>query len=162
VGEIAQPLIFIAITWSVFGTCLLALAGIRLPGLEFNNQKVEAAYRKELVYGEDHDHRAEPVLLATLFQDVRKNYFTLFFHYLYFNVIRFSYLQVGGLIPLIAMGPTIVAGAITFGLLQQIINAFNQVENSFQYLINSWTTIIELLSIYKRLKGFELAIAAQE
>ena len=39
---------------------MLAAVGIKLPGLEFNNQKVEAAYRKELVYGEDHDDRASP------------------------------------------------------------------------------------------------------
>ena len=30
--------------------------------------------------------------------------------------------------------------------------------NSFQYLVNSWTTIVELLSIHKRLKAFEAAI----
>ena len=38
-----------------FGTVLLMVVGIKLPGLQFNNQKVEAAYRKELVYGEDHE-----------------------------------------------------------------------------------------------------------
>ncbi|WP_306301072.1 SbmA/BacA-like family transporter, partial [Enterobacter chuandaensis] len=25
----------------------------------------------------------------------------------------------------------------------------------FQYLINSWTTLVELMSIYKRLRSFE-------
>ncbi|MBU2321252.1 MAG: peptide transporter, partial [Gammaproteobacteria bacterium] len=69
--------------------------------------------------------------------------------------------QAGVLVPLIALGPSIVAGVITFGLFQQINNAFNQVENSFQYLVNSWTTIVELLSIYKRLKAFEAAIDNQ-
>ena len=49
-----------AIGWSIFGTALLAVAGIKLPGLEFRNQRVEAAYRKELVYGEDDAERAEP------------------------------------------------------------------------------------------------------
>ena len=34
--------------------------GIKLPGLNFNNQLVEAAYRKELVFGEDHPDRAQP------------------------------------------------------------------------------------------------------
>ncbi|CAG0911406.1 unnamed protein product, partial [Cyprideis torosa] len=53
IGEVSQALVFVAIIWSVFGTALLALAGIKLPGLEFKNQRVEAAYRKELVYGED-------------------------------------------------------------------------------------------------------------
>ena len=44
------------------------------------------------------------------------------------------------------------------GLLQQILNAFDQVRGSFQYLVNSWTTVVELLSIYKRLRTFEAAI----
>lgn len=37
----------------------------------------------------------------------------------------------------------------------QISNVFDQVRNSFQYLINSWTTLVELMSIYKRLRSFE-------
>ena len=32
--------------------------------LEFKNQRVEAAYRKELVYGEDHADRAQPPTIA--------------------------------------------------------------------------------------------------
>lgn len=159
VGEVPQALVFVAIMWSIIGTVLLATAGIKLPGLEFKNQKVEAAYRKELVYGEDHADRAEPVKLAELFSNVRKNYFRLYFHYLYFNVVRYGYLQAGVLVPLIALGPSIVAGAFTLGVMQRISNAFNQVESSFQFLVNSWTTIVELLSIYKRLKAFEAAIA---
>ncbi|MBM6551364.1 peptide antibiotic transporter SbmA [Marinomonas ostreistagni] len=160
IGEVPQSLVFVAILWSIIGTVLLATAGIKLPGLEFKNQKVEAAYRKELVYGEDYADRAQPVQLNELFSNVRKNYFRLYFHYLYFNVVRYGYLQAGVLVPLIALGPSIVAGAFTLGVMQRISNAFNQVENSFQFLVNSWTTIVELLSIYKRLKAFEAAIDA--
>ena len=36
-------------------------------GLEFNNQKVEAAYRKELVYGEDDEERCQPPTIKELF-----------------------------------------------------------------------------------------------
>jgi len=161
IGEVSQALVFVAIVWSIIGTVLLAIAGFKLPGLEFKNQRVEAAYRKELVYGEDHDDRAEPIKLAELFSNVRQNYFRLYFHYLYFNVVRYGYLQAGVLIPLIALGPSIIAGALTLGVMQQISNAFNQVEDSFQLLVKSWTTIVELLSIYKRLKGFEAAINDQ-
>ena len=158
IGDVSQPLVFVAILWSVFGTGLLALAGIRLPGLEFKNQRVEAAYRKELVYGEDLAHRAEPEKLSELFANVRKNYFRLYFNYLYFNVIRYGYINVGQFIPMIALAPSIVAGAFTLGVMQRILNAFSQVENSFQYLVQSWTTIVDLLSIYKRLRAFEAAI----
>ncbi len=157
IGEVPQALVFVAILWSIFGTVLLAFAGIKLPGLEFNNQKVEAAYRKELVYGEDYEDRAHPLTLEELFTNVRHNYFKLYMHYVYFNVVRYGYLQFGAFIPFIALAPSIVAGAFTLGVMQRIMNAFNQVENSFQYLVNSWTTIVELLSIYKRLKAFEHA-----
>lgn len=161
IGEVPQPLVFVAIIWSIFGTVLLALAGIKLPGLEFKNQRVEAAYRKELVYGEDYEDRAEPLTLNELFTNVRKNYFRLYSHYLYFNVVRYSYIYMGQFVPLIILAPSIVAGAFTLGIMQRILSAFNQVENSFQFLVSSWTTIVELLSIYKRLKAFEAIINNQ-
>ena len=161
-GEVPQALVFVAILWSVFGTTILALAGWRLPGLEFRNQRVEAAFRKELVLGEESEDRAKPPTLAELFSNVRKNYFRLYFNYLYFNVVRFSYLQLGVIVPYIALGPTIIAAGVTFGVLQQILNAFNRVEDSFQFLVSSWTTIVELMSIYKRLAAFERAIAGDE
>src|SRR5690606_25995631 len=84
IGAIPAPLVIAAVGWSLFGTMLLAIVGIKLPGLEFKNQRVEAAFRKELVYGEDDEERAQPPTLRELFSNVRKNYFTLYAHYVYF------------------------------------------------------------------------------
>lgn len=158
IGEIPHALFWLALFWSAFGTLLLAVAGIKLPGLNFRNQRVEAAYRKELVYGEDHADRAQPLTIAELYSNVRTNYFRMYWHYLYFNVARYFYIQADALFLLFMLVPTIVAGKITYGIYQQIATAFGQVSSSFQYLVNSWTTIIELLSIHKRLKAFEAAI----
>ena len=83
------------------------VAGLKLPGLQFRNQRVEAAYRKELVYGEDHADRAQPPTVAELFANVRHNYFRLYFHYIYFNVVR--YLLPAGRQYLLAADP---AGAV--------------------------------------------------
>jgi peptide/bleomycin uptake transporter len=158
VGHVPHALVWAALFWSIFGTLFLALVGIRLPGLQFRNQRVEAAYRKELVYGEDDPTRAQPPTVAELFRNVRKNYFRLYFHYMYFNVARIFYLQADNLFSLFVLVPSIVAGKLTLGLLTQITNVFDQVRSSFQYLVNSWTTIVELLSIYKRLRTFESAL----
>ncbi|WP_426227102.1 peptide antibiotic transporter SbmA [Pararhizobium sp. DWP3-4] len=158
IGEIPHALVWAAIGWSLFGTFFLGLVGIKLPGLEFRNQRVEAAYRKELVYGEDHADRAQPPTVAQLFDNVRKNYFRLYFHYMYFNIARIFYLQADNLFGTFVLVPSIVAGKLTLGVMGQIQNVFGQVRDSFQYLVNSWTTIVELLSIYKRLKAFEAAI----
>jgi peptide/bleomycin uptake transporter len=157
-GSIPHSLVWVSIGWALFGTILLALTGILLPGLEFQNQRVEAAYRKELVYGEDDPGRAAPPVAQSLFQHVRRNYFRLFFHYLYFDVVKWSYLQVSVLVPLIAIGPTVAAGVITLGVMQQISRAFDKVTESFQYLVLSWSTIVELISVYKRLRAFESRI----
>lgn len=157
VGAIPHPLLYASIFWSVFGTLLLAVAGIKLPGLNFRNQRIEAAYRKELVYGEDDHMRAGPMTTKELFRQVRANYFRLYFHYAYFNIFRGMYIQADNIFAYLILVPTIAAGTITFGILQQILTAFGQVSGSFQYLVNSWTTIIELMSIRKRLVAFENA-----
>jgi peptide/bleomycin uptake transporter len=162
IGHIPNALVVIAIVWSLFGTGFLALIGIRLPGLEFRNQRVEAAYRKELVYGEDDERRAQPQTVAELFAAVRANYFRLYFNYMYFNVGRILYLQTDNIFPFIVLAPTIVAGKITLGAMNQILHAFGQVRESFQFLVNSWTIIVELLSIYKRLRAFEATLHGEE
>ncbi|MFV5262399.1 peptide antibiotic transporter SbmA [Acinetobacter courvalinii] len=155
IGELQYSLVWAAIAWAIFGTVLLMVVGIKLPGLQFNNQKVEAAYRKELVYGEDHENRAQPATLKELFERVRKNYFRLYFHYTYFNLTASWYGQLDILYNLFVLFPAIAAGKLTLGLINQIGGVFGKVRESFQYLISSWKTIIELLSIHKRLKAFE-------
>lgn len=159
IGPVPHALVWVAIVSALLGTVLLAVVGFKLPGLEFQNQRVEAAYRKELVLGEDDASRARPPHAGQLFAEVRRNYFRLFFHYLYFDVAKWSYLQFSVLIPLIALAPTVVAGIITLGALQQITRAFDRVEGSFQFLVLSWGTIVELMSVYKRLRAFERQIA---
>ena len=158
VGVIPYPLVIAAVLWAAFGTVLLAVVGIKLPGLEFRNQRVEAAFRKELVLGEDDADRARPPTLAELFRNVRKNYFTLYGHYVYFDVVRYLYIQSDAVFATLLLVPTVAVGKITFGVFQQIVSAFSQVANSFQYLVNSWPTIVELISIYKRLRAFEATL----
>ena len=155
IGPVNQGLVFVAIIWALLGTVGLSLLGIKLPGLEYNNQMVEAKYRKELVFGEDDSKRADPMSVFELFDNVRKNYFRLFFHYMYFDVGKLSYLQFGVLIPYIALGPTIIAGAFTLGVMQQIVRAFGKVTDSLQFLVNSWSIMVKLISVWKRLREFE-------
>lgn len=162
VGQIPYSLVWAAILWSLFGTVLLAVVGVKLPGLHFRNQRVEAAYRKELVYGEDNGERAQPPTVRELFANVRRNYFRMYFHYAYFNVARSFYIQADNIFVYILLVPTISAGAITLGGMQQILTAFGQVSSSFQYLVTSWPTIVELLSIHKRLKSFEAVIDGED
>lgn len=158
IGPMPHSLVIAALVWSLFGTILLAVAGIKLPGMEFRNQRVEAAYRKELVYGEDDPNRASPPALAELFENVRRTYFRYYFHYAYFNVFRAGFGQADAIFSSVILIPTIAAGKITLGIWQQISTAFGQVSSSFQYLVSAWPQIVELISIYKRLRAFEATL----
>jgi peptide/bleomycin uptake transporter len=81
---------------------------------------------------------------------------------MYFNVGRIVYLQADVIFPYVLLAPTIVAGRITLGAMNQILNAFTQVRTSFQYLVNAWSTIVELISIYQRLRAFEAQIGGEK
>ena len=90
-----------------------------------------------------------------MFDGVRDIHFLSYLRYLYFNIGRIAYLQANVLSAYVFLAPAIVAGAVTLGVMQQIIRAFGRVEGSMQYLLKAWPTIIELASVYKRLREFE-------
>jgi len=155
-GEWEYGLITGALIWSIGGTLFLIILGyiLRLVGVEYDLQKQEAAYRKILVIAED-DGTVRPKRLEELFDDVRKIHFLSYMRYLYFNIGRVAYLQANVLSAYVFLAPAIVAGVVTLGVMQQIIRAFGRVEGSMQYLLRAWPTIIELASVYKRLREFE-------
>ena len=160
-GDWEYGLVVGALIWSVGGTLFLVGLGLilRLVGVEYDLQKQEAAYRKILVIAED-DGDVRPKSLDELFDDVRKIHFVSYLRYLYFNIGNIAYLQLNVLSAYVFLAPAIVAGAVTLGVMQQIIRAFGRVEGSMQYLLKAWPTIIELASVYKRLREFENQIEA--
>ncbi len=155
-GDWQYGLITGALVWTLGGTLFLIGLGwiLRLVGVEYDLQKKEAAYRKILVIAED-DGNVRPKRIDELFDDVRSIHFLSYIRYLYFNVGRMAYLQANVLSAYVFLAPAIVAGVVTLGVMQQIIRAFGRVEGSMQYLLKAWPTIIELMSVYKRLREFE-------
>ena len=155
-GEWEYGLITGALLWTLGGTAFLIGLGwiLRLVGIEYDIQKKEAAYRKILVIAED-DGTVRPKKIEEFFDDVRKIHYLSYLRYLYFNIGRMAYLQANVLSAYVFLAPAIVAGVMTLGVMQQIIRAFGRVEGAMQYLLKSWPTIIELMSVYRRLREFE-------
>jgi len=158
-GEWQYGLVASAIIWSVGITVVLLVVGklLRLVNIEYDIQAKEAAYRKVLVIAED-DGNVRPKTLNEVFEDVRKIHYVNYARYAVFNVARLTCLQANVLVGYVILAPAIVSGAITLGVMQQILRAFGRVEGSMMYLFKSWSTIIELLSVYKRLNEFEKEI----
>ena len=161
--DINGSLVWLSLITSLGGILISWFVGYRLPGLEYNNQVVEAAFRKELVYGEDdRANYVQPPTILELFSGIKFNYHRLFLHYGYFDLWVILYNQVMVIVPYVIMGPGLFAGSMTLGILIQTSSAFREVHSSFSLFINNWTRITELRSIFRRLNEFEQAIGYSE
>jgi len=157
--DVPGSLVWVALATSLGSMLISWFVGWKLPGLEYNNQKVEAKFRKELVYGEDDRATyAKPETILELFTGIKFNYHRLYLHYGYFDIWVNVYDQFMVIVPYLVMAPGLFTGAITLGFVIQVSNAFQRVHGSFSLFTQNWTTITELRSIHKRLKEFEIAI----
>lgn len=153
-GKAAGSLVWYAIIISFGGIIVSWFVGIKLPILEYNNRKTEAAYRKQLVFGEDNRQLITNESLFSLFTGLRLNHQTLYLHQSYFDLWASFYSQFVVIIPYIIGGVGLFDGTLTLGMLVQISNCFGKVHESFSIVLNRWTAITELRSIYIRLKEF--------
>ena len=155
-GMEGGSLVWYALVISIGGLIITWFVGAKLPGLEYNNQKVEAAFRKELVFGEDDkDNYARPETILELFTGIKFNYQRLYNHYGYTDLWINSYDQFMVIVPYLLVGPGLFTKLITLGVVVQVSNAFRKVHEGFGVFLYQFTQITELRSIYKRLKEFE-------
>ena len=154
--DIKGSLVWFSLVVSLGGIIISWFVGIKLPGLEYKNQRVEAAFRKDLVLGEDDKvNYGQTETLLELFTGIRFNYHRLYLHYGYFDGWSTTYDQFMIIAPYLIMGPGLFTGLITLGVMVQDSNAFGRVHGGFALLLHNWTTITELRSIWKRLSEFE-------
>ena len=154
--DIEGSLVWFTLIISLGGIVISWFVGIKLPGLEYKNQRVEAAFRKDLVLGEDDKKNyAQTETLLELFTGIRFNYHRLYLHYGYFDGWMTTYDQFMIIAPYLIMGPGLFTGLITLGVMVQVSNAFSRVHGGFALFLHNWTTITELRSIWKRLHEFE-------
>jgi peptide/bleomycin uptake transporter len=155
-------LVWVALAVSLGGTLISLLLGWKLPGLEYNNQKVEAAFRKQLVFSEDDFNARATDVLFPMFTSVRRNYYRLFNWYMGFGVWQTVFGLVVGNLALLVLAPAYFEELITLGILFQVINAFGRVENSMGFFIDRWTTIVDFISVIKRLREFNTELDKAE
>jgi peptide/bleomycin uptake transporter len=126
--DIEGSLVWFTLIISLGGIVISWFVGIKLPGLEYKNQRVEAAFRKDLVLGEDDKKNyAQTETLLELFTGIRFNYHRLYLHYGYFDGWMTTYDQFMIIAPYLIMGPGLFTGLITLGVMVQVSNAFSRV-----------------------------------
>jgi len=155
-GRFDGSLVWIAFGISIGGLIITWIVGSKLPGLEYNNQKVEAAFRKELVFAEDDKKNyAKPDTILELFTGIRINYQRLFNHYGYTEGWINAYNQFMVIVPYLLVGSGLFTKLITLGVVVQVSNAFGKVHEGLAFFLFRWVLITEFRSIYKRLSEFE-------
>ena len=155
-------LVWIALAMSLGGTLISVLVAWRLPQLEFNNQVVEARFRKQLVLGEDSMKQRLVKDLFPMFDSVRRNYYRLFNHYMGLSVWQTAFGILIGNVALVAIAPSYFAQLVTLGVFFQVLNAFGRVESSMTFFVDSWSVIVDFISVVKRLRQFNKCLDEAE
>ena len=148
--------VLVCVGGNLFGLAMSAVVGRQLVSLDYNNQREEAAYRKELVYAEDGvDGRGSAETLRALFLRVRSNYRMLYRHLTYFEVWIRAFDRLMDAAPKLVTVPWLYSGDLTLGTYMQIKTAFEQVQGRMSTIAHRWTEINYLRSVARRLRELE-------
>ncbi len=152
----------IPLGWILFGASILyTLIGMFVSAkianplikLEYNNQKLEAQLRYELVHVRDGAVR-QPSFFKIILDGITGNYNSMYKRQKNFNLWQKFYDQVSFLLPFLLLGTNYFTGLMTFGALMQVKSTFSRIRNSMAYLLDHYTELTEMLAISKRLVEF--------
>lgn len=141
------------IVYTMIGLGVATKIANPLIDLEYNNQKLEAEFRYNLVH--IRDGKQVPIgFFDVLLNNIKINYQQIFNRQKYFNLWQKGYDQISFLLPFTLLGSHYFSGALTFGMVMQIKSTFSRVRNSMAYLFDHYTELTEMLAIAKRLVEF--------
>ena len=169
-GDLQLPgyLVWAALIYAIVGTALTHLIGWRLIPLNFQQQRVEADFRFNLMRTREnaeqiaalHGEAAERERHLGRFGPVITNWLAIMQRTKLLTFFTASYSQASVIFPYIVVSPAYFSGAMQLGGLMQTGAAFKSVQDALSYFISSYRTIAEWRAIVERLSGFEEAMAA--
>jgi len=159
-----------AILYAGLGTWLTVKIGRPLVGLIFNQQRYEADFRYSLIRLRENSesiafYNGEPqedALLNLRFGRVFANFIAVLKRQMQLIIMNTGYAQVASIVPYVVAAPKYFGKAIEFGGIQQIATAFDQVQSSLSFVVNSYSDIAELQAVMSRLTEFRHRIADVE
>lgn len=159
-------LVWAALIYAVIGTWLTHKIGWPLVPLNFQQQRVEADFRFNLVRTREHSEQiaalhgesAENARHLNRFGAIVTNWLAIMQRQKALTFFTASYSQASVIFPYLMVSPAYFSGAIKLGGLMQTASAFNSVQSALSYFINSYSQIAEWRAVIARLTGFEEAI----
>ncbi|EEA06870.1 SbmA/BacA-like family protein [Cryptosporidium muris RN66] len=141
---------------------VILLTSVKLPYLHYENQKIEAALRKELVLAEDNNNSIDNNLIKSITSDLQRNYYATFrwnFPFAFGNLAcREAMIFIGS----IFLWPSFFSGTMTISDYYSLDLYMMQLLNVLQVIQRRWREFTEIMAIYRRLSDFENKIIANK
>ncbi|MEN3348565.1 MAG: vitamin B12/bleomycin/antimicrobial peptide transport system ATP-binding/permease protein [Bradyrhizobium sp.] len=164
-------LVWAAVVYAIFGTLLTQWIGSPLVNLDFNQQRLEADFRFNLVRVRENSEQiallrgegAERQRLSDRFGRVVGNWYGIMSRTKRLTAFTQSYAQASVIFPFVLAGPAyFVSKTIQLGVLIQIGEAFGKVQDALSFFVTAYRTMAEWRATVARLDGFEGSIASAE
>jgi putative ATP-binding cassette transporter len=163
-------LVWAALLYAVIGTALTHLIGWQLIGLYFQQQRVEADFRFNLVRVRENSEQiallagepAERERLLGRFAHVIANWYAIMDRRKKLTFFTTGYSQVSNVFPYMVASPAYFAGLVQLGGLTQTASAFDRVQTALSFFVTSYRSIAEWRACAERLIGFQAAVAHGE
>ena len=159
-------MVWVALAYAMLGTWLTHRIGIRLIGLNFDQQRFEADFRFSLVRFREN---AEGVALYSgeaqelagfrgRFGNLVANWIQIMIQQKRLTWFTTGYAQIAIIVPYVVAAPRYFSGSIPLGGLVQTASAFGQVQGALSWFIDAYTTFAEWRASAERLITFERAM----
>ncbi len=155
-----------ALIYAIVGTGLTHWIGRRLIPLNFQQEKIEADYRFNLMrlrenleavalYGGE---EVENERCRALFGRVIKNFHCIIRTGFKVDMFNAGYSQISVIVPYLVVAPVYFSTRMPFGQLMQIGNAFGKVQDSLSFFIDAYQSIAAWRAVTLRLTQFAEAV----
>ena len=163
-GEVAIPgyMFWAVILYTVGGTWLAIRIGRPLIALNFDQQRFEADLRFSLVRLRENTesvafYGGEEREFATFwsrFGRVYGNFMAIILRQRLLGFYSLGYNQAAVVFPYLLMAPRYFAERLALGVIQQVADAFLQLQSSLAYIVSSYSDIANWQAIVRRLSTF--------
>jgi vitamin B12/bleomycin/antimicrobial peptide transport system ATP-binding/permease protein len=168
--DIPGYLVWAALIYAIAGTALTQWIGAPLVNLNFEQQRLEADFRFNLVRVRENGEQiallngesAERSRLLDRFGRVVGNWYGIMSRTKRLTFFTQSYAQAAVIFPYVLVAPAYFAGKIQLGILAQAADAFDKVHAALSFFVSIYRSLAEWRAVVARLDGFEMSVAAAE
>lgn len=164
--EIHGYMLWAAIAYAIIGSLVTNKLGHPLVSINYQLQRVEADFRFGLIRLRENAEqiafydgmRTERSNAEDLFGRIRENWGRLMRYTRRYSFVVNFYGQIADIFPIFVASPRYFAGALSFGTLMQIVDAFGSVSESLSWFINNYDTLVGWRATVNRLCEFERVV----